>query len=254
MYEAPSSVWAPILIGAIGIPLLAVVALYRGALAARMPRRTATGVAVAAASALGGWFVVTSLLASSGTYDFSEGPWFRVASAGILIALPLATTIPVISRSLSAPGSLARLALAQTPRVAGWAFLIVWAQGALPAAFAWPAAIGDMATGLAAPFVAWQLAQGRGRRLAVWFNLFGLADLINALTLGVLIGLGLLAVQPTPEALAFLPLALVPTLAVPVAITLHLVSLRQLLAGARGKDQSTSMPIPTRERTTMHPA
>jgi hypothetical protein len=29
---------------------------------------------------------------------------------------------------------------------------------------------GDMATGLTAPFVAWQLARGRGRRLAVGFN------------------------------------------------------------------------------------
>ena len=67
-----------------------------------------------------------------------------------------------------------------------------------------------MATGLAAPFVAWELARGRGRRLAVGFNVFGLADLIDAATLGVLLGLGLFAVEPTTELLAFLPLALVP--------------------------------------------
>jgi hypothetical protein len=258
MYEAPSYVWAAILLATIGIPLLAVVALYRGALAARMPRRTATGVAVAAASALAGWFVVTSLLASSGIYERTvpvvELPVVSVAAVGTLVGLLLATTIPVISRSLSAPGSLARLALAQTPRVEGFVFLIILAQGALPAAFAWPAAVGDMATGLAAPFVAWQLARGRGRRLAVGFNVFGLVDLINAVTLGVLIGLGVLAVQPSTQALAVLPLALVPTLAVPVAITLHIVSLRQLWAGARGKDQRTTMPIPTREPATMRPA
>ena len=105
-----------------------------------------------------------------------------------------------------------------------------------------------MATGLAAPFVAWELVRGRGRRLAVGFNVFGLAGLIAA-TLGVLLGLGLFAVEPTTEILAFLPLALVPTVAVPVAITLHIVSLRQLRAGARGKDQRTSMTIPTGEPT-----
>jgi hypothetical protein len=259
MYQAPSYVWAAILLATIGIPLLAVVALYRGALAARMPRRTATGVAVVAASLLGGWFVVTSLLASSGTYARTiapavELPVLTVAAVGTLAALLLATTIPVVSRSLSAPGSLARLALAQTPRVEGFVFLIVLAQGALPAGFAWPAAVGDMATGLAAPFVARQLTRGSGRRLAVWFNVFGLVDLINAVTLGVLFGLGVFAVEPAPQALAFLPLALVPTLAVPVAITLHVVSLRRLLAGARGKDQDTSMTIPTGEPTTMHPA
>jgi hypothetical protein len=95
-----------------------------------------------------------------------------------------------------------------------------------------------------------ELARGRGRRLAVGFNVFGLADLIDAATLGVLLGLGLFAVEPTTEILAFLPLALVPTVAVPVAITLHIVSLRQLRAGARGKDQRTSMTIPTGEPTT----
>lgn len=80
--------------------------------------------------------------------------------------------------------------------------------------------------------------------------MFGLADLIDAATLGVLLGLGLFAVEPTTEIRAFLPLALLPTVAVPVAITLHIVSLRQLRAGARGKDQRTSMTIPTGESTT----
>jgi hypothetical protein len=107
-----------------------------------------------------------------------------------------------------------------------------------------------MATGLTAPFVAWQLARGRGRRLAVGFNVFGLADLIDAATLGVLLGLGLFAVEPTTEILAFLPLTLLPTVAVPVALTLYIVSLRELRAGARGKDGSTSMTIPTGEPTS----
>ncbi len=80
--------------------------------------------------------------------------------------------------------------------------------------------------------------------------MFGLADLIDAATLDVLLGLGLFAAEPTTEILAFLPLALVPTVADPVAITLHIVSLRQLLAGARGKDQRTSMTLPTGEPTT----
>jgi hypothetical protein len=45
-----------------------------------------------------------------------------------------------------------------------------------------------------------------------------------------------------------------PPLAVPVPVTLHIVSLRRLLAGARSKDQSTSTTIPTGERTTIRPA
>ena len=65
--------------------------------------------------------------------------------------------------------------------------------------------------------------------------MFGLADLIDAATLGVLLGLGLFAVEPTTEIRAFLPLALLPTVAVPVAITLHIVPLRQLRAGAAAR-------------------
>ena len=91
-----------------------------------------------------------------------------------------------------------------------------------------------MATGLAAPFVAWELARGRGRRLAVGFNVFGLADLIDAATLGIPARAGPVrgrADHRDPR----LPLALVPTVAVPVAITLHIVSLRQLQAGAAAR-------------------
>lgn len=250
MYDAPGYVWALVLVGAIGIPLTTIIALYRGALAARMPRRTAVGVAAVAASILGGWFAVSSLIAGAGVYDFSKTPpWFGLAVAGILIALLLATAIPVVSRIFAAPGSLARLALPHTLRVLGIVFLILMAQGALPGAFAWPAGLGDIATGLAAPFLARELARGQGRRQAVWFNVFGLVDLIVALTLGALIGLGPFEIVPATETLAFLPLALIPTVAVPVAITLHVVSLRRLRAGARVKDRSRPMSIPIRERT-----
>jgi hypothetical protein len=110
------------------------------------------------------------------------------------------------------------------------------ALGHLPAIFALPAGLGDIATGLAAPFVARRLAQGGGRTRAVWFNLFGILDLVVALGIGFLAGLGPwrpLAVTPSTEPLSLLPLALVPTVAVPLAIALHLVSLARLHAAAR---------------------
>jgi hypothetical protein len=106
-----------------------------------------------------------------------------------------------------------------------------------------------MATGLAAPFVAWGLARGTRPPAGGGFNVFGLAALIDAATLGVLLGLGLFAVEPTTEILAFLPLALVPTVAVPVAITLHIVA--PPAAGRRPRQGSAHvMTIPTGEPTT----
>jgi hypothetical protein len=73
----------------------------------------------------------------------------------------------------------------------------------------------------------------------VWFNLFGLLDLVVALGIGFLAGLGPwrpLEVTPSTEPLSLLPLALVPTVAVPLSLALHLVSLRRLRVAARPED------------------
>jgi len=241
MYDLPSYVWVLVLAGAIGIPAATCAVLYRGAIAAGIGRRAATAVTAASAAVLGGWVVVSGLLASSGVYRQDPGeavPWFLVAVAGTLIALLLATRIPLVSRILADPGTLARLALPHTLRVVGVLFLIVMAQGHLPAAFALPAGLGDVAIGVAAPFVARRLARGTGRAGAVRFNVLGILDLLIAGIIGFLL-LGLVEVTPSTAPLTLLPLALVPTTAVPLAVALHIVSLRRLRTVAKpGEDRS----------------
>jgi hypothetical protein len=187
--------------------------------------------------------LASGLLARAGTYHLAAGraaPWFGVAFAGALLGLLLATRIPVVTRVLEAPATAARLTLPHSLRV-GVTFLIVMALGQLPAIFALPAGLGDIAAGLAAPQVARRLARNTGRRRAVWFHLFGILDLVVALSIGFLAGLGPwrpLEVTPTTEALSLLPLVLVPTTAVPLAIALHIVALRRLRAAAQPtKDQ-----------------
>src|SRR5215217_6781179 len=241
VYDLPSYVWALVLIGVIGIPAITCLMLYRGAITAGLGRRTATMVTVVAAAGLGGWLVASGLVARAGAYHQASGqaaPWFGVAVAGTLLVLLAATRIPVVARILTAPGTPARLALPHTLRVVGVTFLLVMAQGHLPAVFALPAGLGDIAAGLAAPSVAIRLAQG-GRTRAVWFNLYGILDLVVALTIGFLAGLGPwrpLEVTPSTEPLSLLPLALVPTVAVPLSLALHLVLLRRLRAAARPED------------------
>ena len=250
MYDLPSYVWALTLIGVIGILATTCLMLYRGAIAAGLSRRTATMVTAVAAAGLGGWLLASGLLARAGVYHQASGqaaPWFGAAFAGILLGLLTATRIPVVARILAAPGTPACLALPHTLRVMGVTFLLVMAQGRLPAVFALPAGLGDIATGLAAPFVAWRLTRGGGRARAVWFNLFGILDLVVALTIGFLAGLGPwrpLEVTPSTEPLSLLPLALVPTVAVPLAIALHLVSLRRLRAAAQPEDDRTGDLLP----------
>jgi hypothetical protein len=247
VYDLPSYVWALVLVGVIGIPAATCAVLYRGALAAGVGRRAATTVTATTAAVLGGWLVVSGLLARAGVYSLDQGysvPWFLVAVVGTLIALLLATRIPLVSRILADPGTPARLALPHTLRVVGILFLIVMALGHLPAAFALPAGLGDIAIGLSAPFVARKLARGTGRAGALRFNVLGILDLIVAGSIGFLL-LELVAVTPSTAPLTLLPLALVPTTAVPLAVALHIVSLRRLRTDARlEKNRAAHIPEP----------
>lgn len=242
MYDLPSYMWALVMAGAIGIPAATSAVLYRGAITAGLGRRAATAVTATAAVLLGGWVVVSGLLAGAGVYSLDPGesvPWFLVAVGGTLISLLLATRIPIVSRILAEPGTPARLALPHTLRVVGVLFLIAMAQGHLPAAFALPAGLGDIAIGLAAPFVALRLARNTGRAAAVRFNVLGILDLVAAGIIGFLL-LGIIEVTPSTAPLTLLPLALIPTTAVPLTVALHIVSLRRLSSAARFEEDSAA--------------
>jgi hypothetical protein len=251
VFDLPSYVWVPVLAGVVAIPAAVCAALYRGAVAAGLGRRTATRVAAVAGIAAGGWLLADGLLADAGAYrqdPTTARPWIGVAFVGTLAAMLLATRIPVLARTLAAPGTPARLAWPQTLRVVGGVFLVVLALGKLPAVFAIPAGLGDIAVGLSAPFVARRLARGTGRIGAIWFNLLGILDLAVAVSVGFLAGLGpsrLLHVTPSTEAIGLLPLVLIPTAAVPLAVALHLVSLRRLRIAARPVPTAAGHPVPT---------
>ena len=238
MGDQPMYVWALVLVAVIGIPAITSWALYRGAIETGMRRGTAGLVAGGAAYLFAAWIVASAVLAGTGVYRGGPGdvaPWFAVAFAGALGAFLLASRIPAVSRILDDQRMLARLAVANVFRVAGVSFLLAMALGDLPWVFAIPAGVGDIAAGIAAPFVARKLTRGEGYREARRFHWYGIGDLVVALTIGFFAGLGpwlLIDVGTTTEALALLPLALVPTTAVPLTIALHVASLRRVRAAA----------------------
>lgn len=237
--DLPPYVWVLVFIGVVGIPATTAAALYRGALSAGLSRQAGASLAIAAALLLGGWITVSALLADADVYHRASGeatPWFGVAFAGTLIALLLFSRVPLVVRAFAVSETPARLAWPHTLRVAGIVFVIVMALDEFPAVFALPAGLGDVAIGITAPFVALGLARAGRHANAVYFNLLGILDLVIALSIGFLAGLGpyhLIDVTPTTEQLSLLPLALVPTVAVPLAITLHIVSLNRLRPGRR---------------------
>jgi len=107
----------------------------------------------------------------------------------------------------------------QVFRVLGSVWLVRYFAGGLPGLFALPAGIGDVATGLLAPFVAYAWYSGKpyARIAAIAWNLFGMADLVNAVVLGTLANGG-------AGGIVF-PLVLIPAYGVPRAFLIHSYSL-----------------------------
>ncbi|HEY2443705.1 MAG TPA: hypothetical protein VGI31_11255 [Streptosporangiaceae bacterium] len=235
MYDPPAYLWALIIGGTTAIGATTGVVLYSGVLRAGLGRRRAALVAGAAAVLLGGWLAASAVIAGSGGYGTrpSQAPWMLAAAAGFLGVLLALSRVPAVAGALRAPGMASRLLLPHSFRVAGVFFLLYLAFGHLPALFALPAGLGDIAAGIAAPLAAVRLARGTGRRAAVWFNVFGITDLTVAVTLGALTGYGLLHVTPSSAPISEIPLALVPTVTVPLLLALHLTSLSTLAKAAR---------------------
>ncbi len=235
MYDPPGYVWAISLAGVIAVPAVTCFLLYGGALRAGLGRRPAALLAGGAAIVLGGWTAASAVIADHGWYHTRLGhgvPWLPVAVFGFLLALLALRRIPVVARALTAPGMANRLEAPHAFRVTGVAFLITMALGQLPAVFALPAGLGDMATGIAAVLLMLRPAVA-GRRAILWLNSFGLADLVVALTLGALTAYQLIHVTPGGSAISTLPLALVPTAEVPLLLALHITSVSALARSSR---------------------
>jgi len=227
MYDPPGYLWAIIIAATTGIEAATCILLYGGGVRVGLGRRRAALLAGGAAAVLGGWSAATAVIADRGWYHTL--PWaLPAALAGSLATLLVLTRIPVVARALAAPGMSSRLLLPHAFRVAGIAFFVYLALGHLPAVFAVPAGVGDIATGLAAPVAAYRLAHGTGRRAALWFNAFGMTDLVVAQTLGALVLFGLLKTTVSGVPITELPLALIPTAAVPVLFVLHIRSVLTL--------------------------
>jgi hypothetical protein len=127
------------------------------------------------------------------------------------------------------------LTLFQSWRVIGFGFLPLYAYGVLPGLFAWPAGLGDVAIGLAAPFVAARLARDPGyaaSRGYLWFHLAGLLDFVGAAGTAMLASGAFPALHaglPTSAPMEVWPLFLFPGFLVPIFIALHLAALVQIV-------------------------
>jgi hypothetical protein len=119
----------------------------------------------------------------------------------------------------------------QTFRIFGVVFLIRWWQGDAPAAFAIPAGVGDVLTGLTAPLVAYWLYRGKpySRTAAILWNLFGMTDFANAVIVANI-------VQPS----IVFPSVMIPAYSLPRGFLIHSYSLIGLLKGTSKQRSSAN--------------
>ena len=184
------------------------------------------------------WLVVAYLAGLAGAFAPSgtEPP----VGIGLAVALPVvlvgvALLVSRRFRSWAESLDLALLTGLQAWRMGGFVFLVLYATGSLPGSFALPAGLGDLAVALSAPFVAGYLASHRGRsarRCYLGWTLFGIVDLLAAVTLGVLNAAGPSGILSdgvvTTDQVTHLPLSLIPTFGVPFLLVVHLLSLARL--------------------------
>jgi hypothetical protein len=169
------------------------------------------------------WFGVTIAAGAAGV--FHAPPDTPPAAVGLAVAVPPLIVVGLLGystrfRAWARALDLRFLTLLQTWRAVGLAFLALSVQGDLPAGFALPAGLGDVAVGLTAPLVAvYIIGGGRwARRAYVGWTFFGIADLITAVALGVTAG-------ANAEPMSVLPMSLIPTFGVPFTLALHAISL-----------------------------
>ena len=205
--------------------------LWREGTSARDSRVAAfSGIVLAA------WATLTAVLARRGFFlqtDPDRLPPVGVTLLLVLIVLAVClVAFPTLRRLLT---NQRHLILLNLWRLVGLVFLMLMANGQMPALWALPAGIGDVIVGVVAPWIARDVEMLQGRRRAIIFNLFGMADLVVAVGLGTMTSPGpthVFQTTPTSVLATQFPLALVPTFLVPLAFVLHIVSLSQLLGGA----------------------
>jgi hypothetical protein len=180
------------------------------------------------------WFLLALGASLLGVFDRFEYP----VPMGLAAVLPVAIFALAYRRSVAVRRYILSLdlrlvVLAQTWRVGGIVFVILYAYGALPGVFALPAGWGDFAIGVTAPALVWVLLAGVAvprTAFAAW-NVLGIFDLVLAVSLGALASstrFGILAGETTTQIMGEFPLSLIPTFLVPLWVILHLVALVQL--------------------------
>jgi hypothetical protein len=185
--------------------------------------------------ALGAWFALVLAIGATGALSPTAG---GPAALGLAVVLPIVALVwayfalPSVRRAMTATPLPALIAL-HAIRLLGFTFIVLYAEGRLPAPFAPSAGWGDMLIGATALPLAWAVTRfgARVRPLVFLWNALGVADLVIALTLGPLSAPGPFQVfvgPPDSSPMTTLPWLLIPGFLVPCLMFLHVAIFARL--------------------------
>jgi hypothetical protein len=175
------------------------------------------------------WFLLS--LTASALHVFKNDPQQPPLAFGLAVLIPVAIFVlwsassPQFRQFLFSLNP-RTLTIVQAWRFGGFTFLALYAYGLLPAAFAFPAGLGDMAIGATAPLIALKFTSLSHRRSFIVWQFLGIADLVTAVGSGVASRL----INPhgiEATAMTVLPMSLIPTFAVPLYLILHFICIAQ---------------------------
>ncbi len=178
---------------------------------------------------IGAWFVFSVAASALRGYQTAAGqPPLFLGLAAVTPILAFLAWIALSPRFREFALSLSprTLTFVQSWRLVGFTFLVLATYGILPQIFARPAGWGDIFIGATAPLVGWKLARAERRWSFIFWQLVGIADLVNAVAMGALAGIIDPHGIPTSPMTA-LPLSLIPTFAVPLLFILHVICIAQ---------------------------
>ena len=184
---------------------------------------------------LAAWFLLVVSLGAAGAFVGPPGkPPLGIAigvAAPLLLFLAWMRLSPSF-REFVLSLDLRLIAGMQAWRFAGLGFLFLYAHNVLPAVFALPAGLGDMAIGVAAPWIILSLVRqpdfATSNAFIRW-NLLGILDLVVAVSIGA-VNATLRTGAPgeiSTGPMGTLPLLLIPVFLVPLFFMLHIAALLQ---------------------------
>jgi hypothetical protein len=192
------------------------------------------GAKLALAGVAGLWIGLAAAASASGWLSIGKPfPVIGIFVATPLVAAATATIWPTARAALLGLPTRLMIGL-NIARVLAVLFLLLAAQGRLAGPFPFFAGWGDIITGVfAIPLLFAAIDAKRGGAIGAW-NLFGAADLVLAIFLGVTSAesspLQLFHSSPGSAAMQHLPWSFVPTVMVPLYLVMHATIWAQLRA------------------------